>query len=221
MSPPRRPPPPQSPTLLSERERERDLASGSGVINSEGRGGSSSASLMPSSSPSLQRQRSPGPVKFGPPPPPPSSTSTAERERASTAAIPGLGGSAGSSGAAPRSSLRPGSPVGQIGKAGISQPLVSPRIGLAGPGRAGTPGPERRRSFTSPSSRSVNGIGSGVEGEEREREKDREKDRVLEEPRLVTGPGVPTSLVSGANASSPVSLAPPSKMAVPQMVDGP
>lgn len=237
ISPPRRPPLPQSPTLLNERERERErdrerdlvLSSGAsgvgglsntGATNLDTRGGSNVA--MPTSSPSLQRQRSPAPVRYGPPPPPPPSGNAnmgpSERERA-LAAAGGSGGSVGARSPPVGYKMRPLSPVGQSGKSvGGQQPLVSPKI-LAGPGRAGTPVGSEGRSgpFTSPSARSVNGAVSGVETEEREREKN--KERVTEEQKIVSGPGIPP-LSTSASANSPVTLPPPSKMSVPQMVDG-
>ncbi|EKM78514.1 hypothetical protein AGABI1DRAFT_114760 [Agaricus bisporus var. burnettii JB137-S8] len=228
LSSPRRPPPLQSPSLISDSLRERDL---------EGMAGSSSgASMVPSSSPVLQGQRSPGPVKFGPPPPMTlgSSTNVAERDRVSGASTSGLSGAKGPFSAAVRpsavgSKVRPGSPIGQVAKAVNNQPLVNSKVGLSGPGRAGTPVEiERKGPFTSPSARSVNGVVGGFDGDERDREREREKHRMLEDAKLMAGPGPltpPTSLISSANASaptsSPVALTSPSKMSVPQMVDGP
>jgi len=105
------------------------------------------------------------------------------------------------------------------------QPLVSPMIGLAGPGRAATPaGSEgRSASFTSPSSRNTNGVASGVDVEEREREKEKERTGAGEETKVKAGPGVPSSPAPAPSArttSPPVTLPPPSKMSLPQMVDG-
>ncbi|KXN89713.1 hypothetical protein AN958_05253 [Leucoagaricus sp. SymC.cos] len=177
MSPPRRPPP-QSPTLLNERERE--------------------------------------------PPPPPLPSSISERDRmpiGSSASVrsPSVG------------YKRPNSPVGQSGKASTSQPpLVSPRIGLAGPGRAVTPaGPEGRgASFASPSTRSVNGGPAASEGEDRESVV-KDKERIVVDAKVIAGPGVPpapppvSSSTMNAATNSPMTLPPPSKLSVAQMVDGP
>lgn len=118
--------------------------------------------------------------------------------------------------------MRPISPpVGGKSMGGF-QPLLSPRVGLAGPGRAATPvGSEgRSSSFTSPSARNTNGV---IGGEEREREREKGKDRtgsVLEETKVMAGPGVPSSPAPALSVrtSPPVTLPPPSKMSVPQMV---
>jgi hypothetical protein len=78
----------------------------------------------------------------------------------------------------------------------------------------------------------VNGALRGDDEEERDRmtlvkEREREKERgVVDDAKVMAGPGViPGSALptvsSTSAASSPVSLHPPSKMSVPQMVDGP
>lgn len=191
---------------MSESLRERDPeAMGSSSI---------AAGLVPSPSPHLQGQKSPGPVKFGPPPPPAtalgSGTNVAERERASGS---GMGGAIGPFSSKSSVKARPGSPVAKSGNG------QSSRIGLSGPGRAGTPvGAERKGPFASPSGRSANGaVGGGYEGEERE------KHRMLDDAKLLAGAGplTPPTSHAGAPTSSPVVLSSPSKMSVPQMVDGP
>lgn len=86
-------------------------------------------------------------------------------------------------------------------------------MGLAGPGRAVTPVGTATGSDGRGASRSMNGV-SDVERDVKDDVK-MSNSSSSSSSTTIAGPGVPPT------ASSGVVLPPPSKMSVPQMVDGP